>query len=95
VSDEAKWDAELVWAVFGCALLALLIGVFVLLPIVKSARASGVADYCYVEGGVAGGESHFTVFAHRPWRPDRMLGFARSMESAVGMARHIGCEVRP
>lgn len=61
--------------------------------IVQSSRSNGEADYCYVEQHSEGALPYYTLYTHRPWRPDVVKMSARTFEEAVSAAKTLNCSL--
>lgn len=60
---------------------------------VMCAKADGKSDFCYVgtAGSDRGASQLYEATAHRPWRPDVVIGYATTLDGAVQMAKTAGC----
>lgn len=59
---------------------------------ISSVRSNGEADYCYVEMWSPGQMApQFQLYAHRPWRSDRMLGVWPTVDEARTKAELVNC----
>ena len=76
------------WTVFvvGCIL-----AVFGFVVLGKALAADGAADYCFIRGI---DKSRAALYAHRPWREDRFIGYYDDATDATVAATSIGCKVR-
>lgn len=72
---------------FGLAFLA---GVFFA---VMSVNASGKADFCYVYQQQSYGPQRFVLEAHRPWRPDAVVGVYTTEWQVVEVAKSMNCKL--
>ncbi len=62
--------------------------------IVGAVRSNGETDYCYTEClSLNGLPPAYQLWAHRPWRQDRLIGTFPSIEGASKSASDMVCPV--
>jgi len=68
---------------------------FVLLGVgaVSAVRATGEVDYCYIEAAwhAEGQQAAIALYAHAPWRADRRIGFFKTHDEVIEMAKKLKC----
>ena len=67
---------------------------FAVYAIVESVRSNGDVDYCYFEmWSPTQMAPQWQLYAHRPWRPDRMMGVYPTPEDARRAADTMSCKL--
>jgi hypothetical protein len=76
-----------VTAVLGaCVILA-----FPVYALVQACRYNGEVDYCYLQQHANGDLPYYTVYGHRPWRPDVTKASYWTLEDAVSATKELNC----
>jgi hypothetical protein len=63
--------------------------------IVSAVRSNGEVDYCYTEmWSPPQMAPQFQLYAHRPWRADRMLGVFQTIEEVKVKSDILNCRLQ-
>lgn len=73
------------------AIIAVILISFPVFAAFQAARYNGEVDYCYLQQHSEGALPYYTVYGHRPWRPDVTKASYRSLEEAVSATKELNC----